>query len=152
MPLTSPARLLAPIFLLALSGCSSDAIYGPQTFFPGGNRHSWSDCEKFSSGTAEVQICAGYTYPQGGIDLSPLSYTISYSIANDQHILLRVFDAQGVVVRTLLDQDQPAVPVGTWLTVDWPFTNDAGIRVAPGDYRAYFRAGDFVSSSDVAVP
>jgi len=150
--LTIRARLLAPILLLVASGCSSDAIYGPQTFFPGGNRHSWSDCEKFASGSADVQICAGYSYLPGGIDLTPQSYVISYYIASDQHVLLSVFDSRGALVRTLIDQDQSAVPQGSWLNFDWKFTDGAGTRVPPGDYRLYFRAGDFVSSSDVTVP
>jgi hypothetical protein len=67
-------------------------------------------------------------------------------------VLLAVFDARGALVRTLLDEDQSAVPLGVWLTVEWRFTDDAGQRVPSGDYRAYFRAGDFVSSSDVEVP
>jgi hypothetical protein len=152
VPPKSPARLLALILLLATAGCSSDAIYGPQKFFPGGNRHSWSDCGKFASGGPDVQICAGMSYLPGGIDLTPQSYVISYNIASDQHVLLAVFDARGALVRTLLDEDQSAVPLGVWLTVEWRFTDDAGQRVPSGDYRAYFRAGDFVSSSDVEVP
>lgn len=152
MPPTSLARLAAPVLLLVISGCSSDAIYGPQTFFPGSNLHSWSDCEKFNSGTANVQVCAGYTYLPGGLDLTPQSYVISYYVANDEHVHLAAFDARGALVRTLIDQDVPAVPYGSWLTITWNFTNDAGVRVPSGDYRLYFRAGDFTSSSDVTVP
>jgi hypothetical protein len=151
--MTSQRRPRTLWILLLLAGCSSDGVYGPHTFFPGGNPHSWSDCDKFGGGSSDAQVCAGYTYPPGGIDLRPQSYVISFYLPNAQHVRLTVFNAQGALVKTLLDRDEPGLSPGqSWPTVVWGFTDGAGRRVPPGDYRIYFRAGDLVSSSDVGVP
>lgn len=153
MPLDSHARPLALALLIVLAGCSSDAVYGPQKFFPGSNLHSWNDCEKFVGAGPDVQVCAGFTYLPGGFDLTPQSYVIAYYIASDEYVRIAVFDSRGALVRMLVDQEEPAVdPLQNWPAVTWDFTDGAGQRLPSGDYRAYFRAGDFVSSSDVAVP
>jgi hypothetical protein len=65
-----------------------------------------------------------------------------------------VFDSQAALVKTLLDSDEPATLVGQFRVppVPWNFTNANGNRVGSGDYRVYFKAGDFTSTSDVQVP
>ena len=55
---------------------------------------------------------------------------IAYSIATDAHVLLRVFDAAGRLVRTLVDSQAEAGPH----TVAWDGTTDAGDRAASGVY------------------
>jgi hypothetical protein len=153
VPHQSHARPLALALLIALAGCSSDAVYGPQKFFPGSNLHSWADCQKFAGAGPDVQVCAGFTYLSGGLDLTPQSYVISYYVASDEYVRIAVFDSRGARVRILLDQEEPAVdPLQNWPTVTWDFTDGAGRRLPPGEYRVYFRAGSFVSSSDVEVP
>jgi hypothetical protein len=153
VPTVFRARLVALALLILLVGCSSDAIYGPQKYFPGSNRHSWDDCQKFIGAGPDVQVCAGYTYLQGGLDLTPQSYVVSYYVARDEYVRISVFDERGALVRKLLDQPVSAVVPGqNWPTVTWDFTDAAGIRLASGDYRVYLRAGDYVTSSDVEVP
>jgi hypothetical protein len=153
VPIASRARLLALALSILLAGCSSDAVYGPQKYFPGNNRHSWNDCQKFLDVGPDVQVCAAFTYLQGGLDLTPQSYVISYFVARDEYVRLSVFDGRGALVKKLVDGPVAAViPGQNWPTVTWDFTDESGMRVASGDYRAYFRAGDYISSSDVEVP
>jgi hypothetical protein len=56
-------------------------------------------------------------------------------------------------VVTLLDSDEPATLPGQFRIppVAWGFTDANGNPVAEGDYRLYFKSGDFVSTSDVQV-
>jgi hypothetical protein len=153
VPLRVCPRVVALALLLSLVGCSSDAVYGPQTFFPGSSRTSWDNCQKFNTPSPVPQVCAGFTLPQGGLDLTPIDYTISFFLPEPAYVRISVFNAKGALVKLLLEGSEPAVdPQANWPTVVWNFTDAAGQRVATGDYRIYFRAGDFVTSSDVAVP
>jgi hypothetical protein len=53
----------------------------------------------------------------------------------------------------LLDAEEPASLPGEFRSppVIWNFTDESGARVPDGDYRVYFSATDFQSTSDVAV-
>jgi len=65
-----------------------------------------------------------------------------------------VFDSQAAFVKTLLDADEPAnLPNQFRLPpISWNYTDSDGKPVASGDYRIYFKAGDYISTSDVTVP
>jgi hypothetical protein len=136
---------------LALVGCSSDGIHERQTFFPGSTLTSWSACDKFTGTSDQIQICASNGYLAGS---STLTYNISFSLPNDEHVRIAVFDSHAALVKVLLDQDEPATLPGFFRTppVAWDFTDAQGVRVPRGDYRLYFKAGDFQSSSDVEIP
>ena len=138
---------------MLVAGCSSDNLYDPQKFFPGKDAHGWNDCQsKFGPppGTA-TQICATLNFPPGSA--VPTSYDMAYFLPETQHVLLVVYDEHAIWVRTLLDQDVPANPDNNrFYPISWDFTDAAGRRVKSGDYRLYFRAGDYITSSDVAVP
>jgi hypothetical protein len=81
------------------------------------------------------------------------SYNIRFSLPNAAHVLIAVFDTHAERVKILLDDDEPATLPGSFRNppVAWDFTDAQGNRVPSGDYRVYFRSGDFLSSSDVAV-
>jgi hypothetical protein len=67
---------------------------------------------------------------------------------------MAVFDAHGEIVKLLLDGEEMAT-IGQYRTppIVWNFTDAHGARVAAGDYRCYFSAGeDYLSYSDVEVP
>ena len=136
---------------LALVGCNSDAIHGRQTFFPGSTLTSWAACDKFSGISEEIEICASVGLLPGA---SAPTYNISFSLPNDAHVLLAVFDSHAALVRVLLDADEPATLPGFFRQppVAWDFTDAAGVRVPPGDYRLYFKSGTTQSTSDVVVP
>jgi hypothetical protein len=153
VPLRVCPRVAALALLLSLVGCSSDAVYGPQTFFPGSTRTSWDNCQKFTNPSPVPQVCAGFTLPGGGLDLTPINYAISYYLPEPAYVRISVFNAKGALVTLLLQGSEPAGDLQqNWPTVIWDFTDAAGVRVATGEYRIYFRADNYVTSSDVAVP
>jgi hypothetical protein len=146
-----PSKQLAVLAAaLLLAGCSSDNLYDPQKFFPGRDRHGWEDCsDKFGPNGTGIQICAFY-FPN---PLAPTAYAMSYHIPNDEHVRLSVYDQHAVLYQVLLDQDQLANLPEVSYPITWVFTDAVGRKIVPsGNYRLYFRAGDFVSSSDVTVP
>ena len=56
--------------------------------------------------------------------------TIEYAVAGRGHVSLRVFDARGALVRTLVDEVQPA---GS-RRITWDGRDDRGAGVASGVY------------------
>jgi hypothetical protein len=146
-----PLRVLALVALAAIAGCSSDEVNSPLTFFPGSQPSSWSACDKFGASGDQVLVCATYvTDPTTNV---ATSYAISFYLPIQAHVHIAVFDVHGALVNVLLDSDELAT-IGQYRTppVTWNFTNAHGARVGRGDYRIYFSAGQFLTSSDVAVP
>lgn len=135
---------------LALVGCSSDGIHSRQTFFPGSTLTSWSACEKFTGTSNEVQICAS-----NGLlpNATSATYNISFTLPNDAHVYIAVFDSHAALVKVIFDQDEPATLPGFFRqpAIPWDYTDAKGDPVH-GDYRLYFKSGTFQSSSDVVVP
>jgi hypothetical protein len=146
-----PLRILLVLATLLLVGCSADGIYSPQTFFPGSTPSEWSSCDKFTGTGSEVQICASVGLLPGA---TASSYNISFWLPASTHVLISVFDSQAAFVTTLLDDDEPSNLPGQFRLppVSWNYTDSAGKPVASGDYRIYFKAGDYVSTSDVVAP
>jgi hypothetical protein len=68
-------------------------------------------------------------------------------------VTIGVFDTHAKLVKTLLNDDEPATLPGQFRQppIVWDFTDDGGNHVPDGDYRVYFQSGDFLSTSDVAV-
>ena len=64
---------------------------------------------------------------------------IRFSLPNDQHVRLQVFDITGALVKTLIDQ---AIRGGN-MEVAWDGTNSAGIKVSSGMYLYRLQAGEF---------
>lgn len=154
MPLnrrSRPAAALPLAVLLALTGCSSDGVFSPQKFFPGNDRHSFSDCDKFGPSGDEPQVCAGFFTAPGKTEAT---YFISFFIPDARHVRISVYDQNAKLVKTLLDSDEAANLPGFYRQppVEWDFTDHEGVRVKPGDYRIYLSAGDYLNSSDVEVP
>jgi len=136
--------------VVALVGCSADAIHSPQKFFPGSRRTSWDACSKITQTGNEVVICADIGTLPG--DTAP-SYVINFFIPAPERVRIAIFNEHAELVRVLFDADEPATLVGTFRSppISWDFTDRAGDRVAAGDYRIYFQAGAFVSTADLAV-
>ncbi|PLX31757.1 MAG: hypothetical protein C0600_04810 [Ignavibacteria bacterium] len=65
------------------------------------------------------------------------STMINFGSPVEQHIELRVFNAMGMLVRTLVDE---VVPAGTY-TVEWDGRNDGGQQLSSGVYLYMIRAG-----------
>jgi len=136
---------------LALVGCSSDAIHARQTFFPGSQLTSWSACNKFTGTSDVVQICASTGLLPGA---TTNSYNISFTLPNDAHVFIAVFDSHADLVKVLFDQDEPATLPGFFRSpaVPWDFKDANGRGVPAGAYRLYFKSDQFQSSSDLEIP
>jgi hypothetical protein len=136
---------------LGLVGCSSDGIHERQAFFPGSTLTSWSACEKFTGTSDEVQICASNGLLPGA---TATTYNISFSLPNDAHVYIAVYDSHAALLKVLFDQDEPATLPGFFRQppVPWDFTDAAGEPAPSGAYRLYFKSGSYQSSSDVEVP
>ena len=74
-------------------------------------------------------------------------------LPNDARVLIAVFDRHADLVKVLHDQDEPATLPGFFRQppIAWDFTDTDGHRVAPGDYRLYFKTASFQSTSDLVV-
>lgn len=114
--------------------------------FPGGTVVSnvyldpdhWILCDKnmIDTGTpsaAAVFLAQNYPNP-----FNPET-TLRYGLDRPAAVSLRIYDARGALVRTLVDR--PRSEAGRW-TARWNGANDAGARVASGVYFARLVAGD----------
>ena len=147
-----PLRVLAPLLLATVLGCSAQEVNSPLDFFPGSQPTSWAVCDKFGAAGDHVQVCASLVNAPG--TQTAISYSISFFLPRTLHVRLAAFDAHGALVKVLLDGEESAT-IGQYRTppIIWDFTDSRGARVPRGNYRCYIAAGpDFVSSSDVAVP
>ena len=65
--------------------------------------------------------------------------TIRYELASRQHVMMRVYDVSGAVVRTLVDESKPA---GSY-SLTWNGRDDHGSSVSSGVYFYRITAGSF---------
>ena len=72
---------------------------------------------------------------------------IEYSLGQEGHVLIEVFNVSGQKVRTLTDRREPA---GTRSLV-WDGTDDAGVPVSSGVYMVGMAAGDYTGRWKLAV-
>jgi hypothetical protein len=144
-------RVLVVLCAVALVGCSSDNVDAPLEFFPGSQRTSWADCDKFGGGGNDIQVCAGLVNTPGS---GALVYSISFYLPSPADVRIVVFDAHGKLVKVLLNDAEPATIGGFRVPpVEWDLTDTAGARVPGGDYRAYMQVSPtYLSSSDIEVP
>lgn len=73
--------------------------------------------------------------------------TIRYALPRDVHAALRVYDIQGRLVRTLIDEDQRAA----YHQVNWDLKSDGGVELPAGVYFIRMEAGDFQKTRKVVV-
>jgi len=72
---------------------------------------------------------------------------LSYVVPTATHVSLRVYDARGRLVKTLLDRD--AAPGAA--TIDWDGSDDNGARVSKGVYYVRYVAGATTSEKKVVL-
>ena len=75
--------------------------------------------------------------------------TIRYSIASAGRVSLRIYNAAGQLVRTLVDEDQ--VPAAEGLSVIWDGRNNGGQDVASGVYFYRFVAKEFSDTKKMVL-
>jgi flagellar hook assembly protein FlgD len=77
----------------------------------------------------------------------PPSTTISFSLAEPGHALLRVYDVSGRLVNTLVDRELSA---GRH-SVRWKGLNQRGEHLSSGIYFCRMTAGDFTGSTRMVL-
>jgi hypothetical protein len=77
-------------------------------------------------------------YPNAPNPFNPTT-SIRYSLRDRQHVMIRIYDVAGRLVRTLVDEQRPA---GVQ-TVQWHGRNNGGIPVASGVYFIEMRTEGF---------
>ncbi|MCK4446256.1 MAG: right-handed parallel beta-helix repeat-containing protein, partial [Candidatus Marinimicrobia bacterium] len=82
---------------------------------------------------AEFSLSQNYPNP-----FNPIT-TISYALPVDSKVTLRIYDAMGGLVRTLVDEKQNA----GYKSVLWNGRNESGSKVSSGIYFYRIAAGDF---------
>jgi hypothetical protein len=84
---------------------------------------------------------------------SQASYNIRFNIPNQDHIKIAVFDSHAALLKILFEADEPATLPNEFRSppIVWDFTDANGARVADGEYRLFFSATNFQSTSDVTV-
>jgi flagellar hook assembly protein FlgD len=75
--------------------------------------------------------------------------TITYSIASAGRVSLKVYNAAGQLVRTLVDEDQSPRPEG--FTVTWNGLGDRGERAASGVYFCKLTAREFSQTKKMVL-
>jgi hypothetical protein len=74
---------------------------------------------------------------------------ISYSIAEPGYVSLRIYNAAGQLVRTLVDEDK--VPTAGGFTIEWNGRSDRGQPVASGVYFYRLEAKNFSQTKKMVV-
>lgn len=88
-----------------------------------------------------VNYRLGQNFPNPFSDLTVFEYAIP-DFATNAHASVRIYDAAGRVVRTLLDNDQAP---GNYKLL-WTGTDDSGAKVAGGTYFLRFISGGFTAT------
>ncbi|MCP4710306.1 MAG: T9SS type A sorting domain-containing protein [Planctomycetes bacterium] len=73
--------------------------------------------------------------------------TIGYTLANKSEVKLAVYNSSGQLVKTLVDEQQPAGPY----SVDWDGSNNAGARVGSGIYFYKMEAGNYTKTHKMVL-
>lgn len=132
-------------------GCSADGIHSTQQFFPGSELTSWDACDKFATTGDHIAVCATKGLLPDGVTEG---YSIQFALPAPVHVRIAVFDSRAALVKVLFDADEPATVQGYFRTppIEWDFTDANGVLVKPGQYRLYFKAEQYLSTSDVVYP
>jgi hypothetical protein len=88
----------------------------------------------------------GQNFPNPFSDLTVFEYAVP-DFASDAHATVRIYDAAGRVVRTLLDNDQAP---GNYKLL-WTGTDDSGAKVAGGTYFLRFKSGSFTATKRLVL-
>jgi Mg-chelatase subunit ChlD len=86
--------------------------------------------------------------PRIGPNPSRGEVRVAYALARPGQVMIRIYDAQGRLVRDLLNR---ALPAGEGYTIRWDGRNDRGRQSAAGVYFLRFRSPDVVESKPVLL-
>ncbi len=101
------------------------------------------EASKTEEAIAQSKFSLSQNYPN---PFNPQT-TIEYSLAEGCHVMLKIYNIAGQLVKTLINEYQQA---GSY-TIIWYGDNDVGEEVARGLYFYQLQAGDFVSTKKMVV-
>lgn len=89
----------------------------------------------------------GQNYPNPFNPKTTISYTIPVHASDGMHVTLRIYNLQGQLVRTLVDELKSP---GRYRVV-WDGRNNAGVNISSGIYLYAITAGDFKATKKMAI-
>jgi flagellar hook assembly protein FlgD len=98
---------------------------------------------KDGQGTA-YDLSPVYPNPTSNQEITMINYRV---LNTTQRIAVKVYDLQGNIVRTIVDEDQTPAQY----MVYWDKNNDAGIPVVSGSYIYVIQAGQYRTSNTIIV-
>ena len=121
-----------------ISGNGSFAYRLKQVDYDGTYKYSNEVAVQVNSNPVEYSLLQNYPNP-----FNP-STVIKYSVKENTHVILKIFDMLGREVSTLLDEEKPA---GTY-TINF---NAAGAGLSSGTYFYTIKAGNFVKTKKMLL-
>jgi len=101
------------------------------------------EASKTEEAVAQSKFSLSQNYPN---PFNPQT-TIQYSLAEGCHVMLKIYNIAGQLIKILINEYQQA---GSY-TIIWHGDNDVGEEVARGLYFYQLQAGDFVSTKKMVV-
>ncbi len=131
------AKLVGGVDLLGLAGGSYDVVIRN----PDGQEDVLVDgftVNDVGTGVDNPGLAVNALYQNHPNPFNPAT-TIGYSIEERSHVTLKIYNAAGQLVRSLVDEVQS--PQSSGFSVVWGGRNDAGVPVASGVYLYKLTAG-----------
>jgi hypothetical protein len=103
--------------------------------------------EGSAKSSEDTDLPDGYALEQNYPNPFNPTTTIGFSIPSSQHVTLEIYNVQGQIVRTLIDEVRGAGEH----SVEWDATSDGGDRVASGVYFYRLTTGDMVVAKKMTL-
>jgi hypothetical protein len=95
----------------------------------------------------EAELPKGYGLSQNYPNPFNPTTQIAYSLPQSEHVTIQVFNFQGQLIKTLIDQMMPAGEH----TIEWNATGETGNRVASGVYLYRLSTGEISQSKKMTL-
>lgn len=96
---------------------------------------------------SEIPIQTKFTLEQNYPNPFNPNTNINYSVNNAEHVLLKIYDAKGELVKTLVNDEMTA---GDY-SIKWDGTNHNGIKVSSGTYFYQVKAGQSIQTKKMIM-
>jgi len=96
---------------------------------------------------SDIPIQTNFTLDQNYPNPFNPSTNINYSVDNTEHVLLKIYDAKGELIKTLVNDEMAA---GDY-SIKWDGTNHNGIKVSSGAYFYQVKAGQSIQTKKMIM-